>query len=215
MPPPDSGRRFSAAAQRNREPILDVLRQVLPPAGRALEIASGTGQHTAWLARHLPGWTWQPTDVDERNLASIEAWCFGPDPADVTDDAPPLANVAPPRRLDVLEAAWPLEGLFDAILCANMLHIAPWACCGGLMRGAARHLAPAGVLVTYGPYVVEGEPLAESNAAFDADLRARDPAWGLRTLGDVEAQARQAGLSLRGRVAMPANNQMLIFEKRP
>jgi SAM-dependent methyltransferase len=215
MPSPESGRRFSAPAERNRQPILDVLRRVLPPTGRALEIASGTGQHTAWFARHLPGWTWQPTDLDERNLESIAAWCFGPDPADVLDGAPALANVEPPRRLDVLEASWPVEGRFDAILCANMLHIAPWSCCAALMQGAARHLAAGGVLVTYGPYVVEGEPLAPSNAAFDADLRARDPAWGLRALGDVREAAGRVGLTLRERVAMPANNQMLIFEIQP
>lgn len=208
-------RRTSAAAERNRQPILQVLRRVLPPVGRALEIASGTGQHVAWFARHLPGWNWQPTEADEKMLPSIAAWCFGQDLAKDGDDAPPLANVEPPLRLDVLEVPWPVDGRYDAILCANMLHIAPWACCTALMEGAARHLAPGGLLVTYGPYIVEGQPLAPSNAAFDADLRARDPAWGLRPLGAVQDEAGRVGLSLREGVAMPANNLVLIFEAGP
>jgi len=204
----------SPAAERNRQPLLEVLRRVLPPTGRALEIASGTGQHTAWFARHLPGWTWQPTDADERALASIAAWCFGDDAAGAQpDDTPPLVNVEPPRRLDVLAPSWQVQGGFDAIVCANMLHIAPWACCAALMRGAARHLARDGVLLTYGPYLVEGEATAASNLAFDADLRARDPAWGLRWLHEVEGEAGREGLRLRERVAMPANNFTLIFER--
>jgi hypothetical protein len=214
MPAP--ARLRSPAAERNRQPLLEVLRRVLPPAGRALEIASGTGQHVAWFARHLPGWTWQPTDADERTLPSIAAWCFGDDPPGETpDDAPALVNVEPPRRLDVLAPAWDVEGGFDAIVCANMLHIAPWACCGALMRGAARHLARNGLLLTYGPYLVDGEPTAPSNLAFDADLRARDSAWGVRRLDDVAAEAARAGLRLRERVAMPANNFTLVFEREP
>ena len=138
MPAP--ARLCSPAAERNRQPMLEVLRRVLPATGRALEIASGTGQHVAWFARHLPGWTWQPTDADERSLASIAAWCFGSDEEGVQpDDTPPLANVEPPRRLDVLAPDWELQGSFDAILCANMLHIAPRACCAALMRGATRN----------------------------------------------------------------------------
>jgi len=212
MPAP--ARHCSPAAERNRQPLLEVLRRVLPATGRALEIASGTGQHAAWFARHLPGWTWQPTDADAQALASIAAWCFGDDAAGVqADDTPPLVNVEPPRRLDVLAPAWEVQGSFDAIVCANMLHIAPWACCAALMRGAARHLSPDGVLVTYGPYLVEGEATAASNLAFDADLRARDPAWGIRWLHEVEGEAARAGLRLRERVAMPANNFTLIFER--
>jgi SAM-dependent methyltransferase len=202
----------SPAAERNRQPLLEVLRRVLPPTGHALEIASGSGQHVAWFARHLPGWTWQPTDVDERALASIAAWCYGDESALAQpDDAAPLANVEPPRRLDVLEARWDVPRRFDAIVCANMLHIAPWACCAALMRGAAHHLVPTGILVTYGPYFVEGEPAAAGNVAFDADLRARDPGWGVRWLHEVAAEAERAGLYLRGRVAMPANNLTLVF----
>jgi SAM-dependent methyltransferase len=210
-----SARLCSPAAERNRQPLLEVLRRVLPPTGRALEIASGTGQHVAWFARHLPGWIWQPTDLDERSLASIGAWCFGEVAGKQPDDAPPLVNVEPPRRLDVLAPAWNVEGRFDAIVCANMLHIAPWSCCGALMQGAARHLAPDGLLVTYGPYLVEGEASAPSNLAFDADLRARDPAWGVRWLHEVAGEAERAGLHLRERVAMPANNFTLVFERDP
>jgi SAM-dependent methyltransferase len=204
----------SPAAERNRQPLLEVLRRVLPPTGRALEIASGTGQHAAWFARHLPGWTWQPTDADEAALASISAWCFGDATADrQAADAPPLVNVEPPRHLDVPAPAWDVPGRFDAVVCANMLHIAPWACCAALMHGAARPLAPGGVLVTYGPYFIEGEPPAPGNLAFDADLRARNPAWGVRWLHEVEGEAARAGLRLRERVAMPANNFTLIFER--
>jgi hypothetical protein len=211
-----TARLSSAACERNRQPMLEVLRRVLPPTGRALEVASGTGQHVAWFARHLPGWSWQPTDQDDRSFASIAAWCFGDDVEGAQhDESPALVNVEPPRRLDVLEKPWSVEGHFDAIVCANMLHIAPWACCAALMRGAASHLAADGVLVTYGPYLVEGEPTAPSNLAFDVDLRARNPAWGLRDLADVTAEAARAGLRLRERVAMPANNLMLVFAREP
>jgi hypothetical protein len=196
-------RLHSAAAERNRQPIVDILRRVLPPHGHALEIASGSGQHVVHFAAAMPGWTWQPTDADPAALASIAAWCAHEQ----------LVNVRPPLALDVMAARWPLDGPFDAIFCANLLHIAPWPCCAALMRGAAQHLSPAGLLVTYGPYLVDGQPTALSNLAFDAELRARDPQWGLRRLEDVAAQARQAGLVLREQVAMPANNLTLVFER--
>lgn len=200
-------RLFSEAAERNRQPMLDVLRRVLPASGgrRALEIASGTGQHVVWFARHLPEWRWQPTDFEASSLASIAAWC--------QDDAGdgPLANALPPRRLDVCERPWSVEGSFDAIVCANMLHIAPWACCPALMQGAARHLTPQGVLVTYGPYFADDAPVARSNLAFDAELRLRNPQWGVRRLTEVVDEAEHAGLQLRDRFEMPANNLMLVF----
>jgi len=210
----------SPAAERNREPMAQVLRRALPAAGRALEIASGSGQHVHWFARRLPGWTWQPTEFDAAALASIAAWSVVT-PGDLLDDAEddmanvagPLANVLAPLRLDVCAPQWPVVGLFDAITCANMIHASPWPTCPGLMRGAARHLAPAGVLVTYGPYLVDGEALAPSNLEFDAWLKARDAAWGIRRLADVVAAAADAGLRLRERVAVPANNQMLVFER--
>jgi SAM-dependent methyltransferase len=196
--------RLSPAAERNRGPILVALQRLLPARGVALEIASGTGQHAAHFAAALAGWRWQPSDADPAMLASIDAWCAG------------LANVRPALRLDVLHAPWhgvPAE--VDAIFCANMLHISPWPTCAALLRGAARHLAPGGVVVLYGPFLVDGEPTAPSNLAFDADLRARDPAWGLRRLADVTREAEAAGLRLRERNAMPANNVLLVLDREP
>ena len=192
----------SPAADRNKEPILAVLREILGPRGTALEIASGTGQHAAWFAAALAGWTWQPTEADEDLLPVIAARIAQAG----------LANVLPPLRVDVEAASWPDFGRrFDALYCANMLHIAPWSACAGLMQGAARHLRPGGLLVTYGPYFEAGVPAAPSNVAFDQSLRARDPAWGIRQLEDVAAEARRAGLDLRQRHAMPANNLLLVF----
>jgi len=198
MPTPQ----HSPAADRNKQPILDVLRQVLPAQGAALEIASGTGQHVAWFAAALPGWTWQPTDFDESAFASIEAHVAQAG----------LANVRAPLQLDVTAPLWPVGGqMFDAIFCANMLHISPWATCAGLMAGAARHLAPNGVLVTYGPYLEDGVPTAPGNLQFDISLHARNPAWGIRRIEDVKREAQSAGLALRERHAMPANNLLLVF----
>ncbi len=198
----DPRKRSSPAAARNAGPILGELQRLLPARGRMLEIASGTGEHAAHFSAGLPGWQWQPSDGDDLALGSVAAWCAG------------LDRVRAPLRLDVLAATWPgVEGEFDAIFCANLIHIAPWPCCAGLMRGAARHLAAGGVLVTYGPYLEDGVPTAPGNAAFDADLRARDPAWGLRRREDVAVEAARAGLELRERVAMPANNLLLVWAR--
>jgi len=194
-------RRRSPAADRNKGPILEQLRRLLPARARVLEIASGTGQHAAHFASEEPGWTWQPTDSDAGALASIAAWCAG------------LGNVLPPVVLDVLSPDWPVSGPFDAIVCANMLHISPWATCAALMRGAARVASRDGLLVVYGPFLVDGERTAPGNLAFDADLRGRDPAWGLRRLADVAAAAPDAGLALRERIGMPANNLTLVFAR--
>ena len=195
-------RHHSPAAERNQGPILEVLQRLLPARGVALEIASGTGQHAAYFSAALAGWRWQPTDAEARSLASIAAWCAG------------LGNVVAPIQLDVLAAHWAgAPEQVDAIFCANLLHISPWATCAALMQGAARHLAPQGLLLLYGPYLVDGEPVAAGNLAFDADLRARDPAWGLRRLADVIAQAEAAGLRLRERVPMPANNLLLVLAR--
>jgi hypothetical protein len=192
----------SPAADRNKQPILDVLRQVLPTRGAALEIASGTGQHATWFAAALPGWTWQPTDFDESSFASIEAYVAQAG----------LTNVRRPLQLDVTAPQWPVgKQAFDAIYCANMLHISPWATCAGLMSGAARHLAPAGLLITYGPYLEDDVQTAPGNLQFDISLHARNPAWGLRKLEEVKREARRAGLVLRDRHAMPANNLLLVF----
>jgi len=196
----DDARQLSPAAERNKQPILEVLKRVMPPRGAALEIASGTGQHVVHFAAGMPGWTWQPSDPDPDALASIGAWCAQAG----------LPNVRAPLRLDVLTAPWPVATV-DAIHCANMLHIAPWATCAALMRGAARHLSSEGVLVIYGPFLVADLPTAPSNLAFDADLRSRNNEWGLRRLEDVVAQARASGFVLQERAAMPANNLTLVF----
>lgn len=190
----------SPAAERNRQPILEQLRRLLPPRGTALELASGSGQHVAHFAAAMPGWTWQPSDPDPAALASIAAWCAG------------LPNVRAPLALDASNATWAgAPDRVDLLLAVNLLHIAPWPVCAALMAGAARHLAPAGLLVVYGPFVEADVPTAASNLAFDADLRRRDPRWGLRDLAAVDAQARSAGLVRRERVAMPANNLLLAW----
>ncbi|RTQ33324.1 DUF938 domain-containing protein [Variovorax gossypii] len=199
----------SPAADRNKQPILDALAGILGEQGAMLEIASGTGQHAVWFATALSKWTWQPTDADARALPGIATR--------IAQAA--LPNLRPPVLLDVTAPQWPSQGFsfvdgeekFDAIYCANMLHIAPWAACIGLMQGAARHLRAGGVLVTYGPYFEDDVPTAPSNLAFDEDLRARNSAWGIRRLADVAAQAQRVGLVLRERHSMPANNLLLVF----
>ena len=195
---------FSAAAERNRAPILEALARALPPRATVLELASGTGQHVAHFAAAQPGWTWQPTEANAMLLPALAARCAA------------LANVRAPLLLDVLAQPWPAAlGRFDAVYCANLLHIAPWPTCGALMNGAARHLVAGGALVLYGPWLEDGVPTAPGNRAFDADLRRRDPAWGLRRLADVAQVARDAGLSLEQRLEMPANNRLLLFRCGP
>ncbi len=196
-------RRHSPAAARNAAPILAQLQRLLPATGLLLEVASGSGQHAALCSAGLPGWRWLPSDGDADALSSIAACCAA------------LDRVAPPLVLDVLQADWPgVPAAVDAIYCANMIHIAAWACCGGLMQGAARHLSGTGLLLTYGPYLEDEVPTAPSNAAFDADLRARNAAWGLRQLHDVTQEAARAGLVLQERVEMPANNLLLAWRRR-
>jgi hypothetical protein len=193
-------RRHSAPAERNRGAILAELQRMLPPHGVLLEVASGTGQHAAHCSAGLPGWQWIPTDVSAHALPSIADWCAG------------LPNVGTPLLLDVLQPRWQgVPPAVDAIFCANMIHIAPWACCLGLLQGAARHLAPQGLLITYGPYLEDEVPTQPGNAAFDADLRTRNPAWGLRRKEEVREAAAREGLQLRERVAMPANNLLLLW----
>jgi tryptophan-rich hypothetical protein len=200
--PPDLP--FSPAAERNAAPILAVLARWLPAQARVLELASGTGQHARHLAAAQPGWDWQPTEARAEALPAIAARCTG------------LANVRAPLALDAMASPWPVPAAaFDALFVANLLHIAPWPVTTALMRGAANSLCPGGLLAVYGPFVVQGEPLAPSNAAFDADLRGRDPRWGLRTLQAVQAAARDAGLALAERCAMPANNLLLRFVLEP
>lgn len=196
-------KRHAVATQRNREPILAVLRRWLPATGLVLEVAAGTGEHAAWFAPRFPALDWQPTDADAGALASIAAWRAEVD----------AANLRVPLRLDV-RAEWPVARA-DAIFCANMIHIAPWDCALALMAGAGRVLSPGGVLVLYGPFRVGGRATAPSNEAFDADLRARDPAWGVRDLEAVGAAAQAAGLDHLETVPMPANNLSVVWRRRP
>jgi hypothetical protein len=201
--------KFSAPSERNRQPILDVLRQVLPGSGLALEVASGTGQHVAHFAANLPGWAWQPSDETSKGFASIAAWCAEAG----------VANVRPPVELDVTSPQWPSIGgefteKFDAVFCANMLHISPWATCAGLMHGAAKYLNPQGLLITYGPCLEQGVATSPGNLEFDENLRQRNPGWGIRHLDDVKEQAVLAGLQLHQRFAMPANNLLLVFAQK-
>lgn len=192
----------SPATARNRDPILAVLRDQLPAAGRVLEIAAGTGEHALHMATHLPDLTWQPTDPDPQAIASIAAWgAQGP------------ANLLAPLELDAARPdSWPVQAA-DAIVCINMIHISPWAATEGLFTGAGRLLPADGVLFTYGPYLEDEVPTAPSNLAFDASLRSRNPAWGLRRREDVEALAAAHGLALHARIAMPANNLSLVFRR--
>lgn len=203
---------FSPAADRNKQAILEVMQHVLPTGGRMLEVASGTGQHAAWLGSNLPGWEWQPTEANSTALPTIAAW------ARQTG----ATNIKPPCLLNVIEAHWPANdetlasdfGLpFDAIYSANLLHIAPWGACLGLVAGAARHLKPGGLLLIYGPFFEDGVTTAQSNLDFDASLRAQNPQWGIRQRSAVEAAAQQAGMDPSGRFSMPANNLMLVFKR--
>ncbi len=192
---------FSPAAERNKAPILAALTELLPGGARVLEIASGTGQHAAHFCAMRPDWSWQPSDAPAQSMPMLAARGTG------------LANCAAPLVLDVLAPAWPAAlGGYDAVYCANMLHIAPWAACAGLMRLAAGHLLPGGLLIVYGPFF-EASPIAPGNLAFDADLRARNPDWGLRAIADVAARASDQGLALIRRLEMPANNLLLAFSQ--
>jgi SAM-dependent methyltransferase len=190
----------SPSAGRNRQPILDVLRRVLPACGTVLEIASGSGEHAVHFAAGLPGLNWQPTDLDPGALRSIAAHRA----------AAELPNLLPPLELDVTWPSWPVEHA-DVIVSINMIHIAPWRAAQGLMAGAGRLLSPGGILYLYGPFKEGGRHIAPSNAVFDDSLRSRDPEWGVRDAGEVAALAAGQGLALVERVAMPANNLSLVF----
>lgn len=193
-------RETSEAAERNKEPILGVLREVLPPRGLVLEVASGTGQHIAHFAAALPALRWQPSEPQAALHASIRAWTEG------------LLNVAPPLAIDVTAPRWGVAAA-DAILAVNMIHIAPWEACLGLLDGAARLLPANGPLVLYGPFAEAGLHISVSNAAFDQSLRARNPAWGIRDLENVSTEARARGFNLDRVVAMPANNRTVVLRR--
>jgi len=203
----DPRMKFSQACQRNGAPILAVLQRVLPEGGLMLEIGAGTGQHAAYFAPHFPGLTWQPTEVDVSMHGSIAAWTAA------SREKTGAANIRPPLALDVTAQDWqPTEA--SCVLSANMIHIAPWECCEGLMAGAGRTLIENGVLALYGPFKQDGAHTADSNASFDASLRARDPAWGIRDLEAVIDSAAARGLAHEETITMPANNLMLIFRRQ-
>ena len=195
-------KRFAPATERNREPIRAVLARHLPAAGVVVEIAAGSGEHAVHLAAAFPGVTWQPTDADPDARASIAAW----------RDEAGLANLRPPLALDAAASTWPIDAA-DAIVCINMIHIAPWSAALGLFAGAARVLAAGGLLYLYGPFRFDGAFTAPSNDEFDRALRARDPAWGVRDTADVIPAAAAVGLALDEIVAMPANNHSLLFRR--
>lgn len=198
---PDA-RRMAPATERNREPILAVLRKVLPASGTVLEIASGTGQHAVHFAKAFPDITWQPSDPDAAARASIAAW---------TAHAA-LSNVRAPLALDVCSQPWGIEAA-QAVVCINMIHISPWAAAQALFDGAGKVLGEGGVLFLYGPYRRDGAHSAPSNAAFDAQLRATDPEWGVRDMEAVIALGAAQGMRCDEPVPMPANNFSLIFRK--
>lgn len=199
--PPDAA--VSPAAARNRDPIAQVLGSRLPVAGTVLELASGSGEHAVHNARAFPHLRWLPSDFDLQALASIAAWRRQAN----------LPNLLNPIRIDATAPqTWPVEHV-DVVVCINMVHISPWAATQGLMQGAGRLLPSGGGLFLYGPYLEDGVETAPSNLEFDLSLKSRDPRWGLRRLDDVTALAAEQGLVFAERIAMPANNLILVFRK--
>jgi SAM-dependent methyltransferase len=196
----DDARLTAPAAARNRDPILAILPRLLPSTGLVLEVASGTGEHCAHFAAGLHHLMWQPTALPPENRASVDAWCGD------------LPNVRRAIALDATASAWPVDRA-DAVLCINMIHIAPWAATEGLLAGAARILPPGGPLILYGPFLREGVATALSNCDFDASLRARDPELGIRALRDVAAVAEGAGFGAPEVTEMPANNLTVAFRR--
>lgn len=202
MPEKPDPRLYHAHVARNRAPILDVLKRVLPASGLVVEIASGSGEHAAFFAKALPGLSWQPTDIDASAFPSIAAHRA----------AAGAPNLLAPLRLDTTAEPWPVAQA-AAVACNNMIHISPWAATEGLMRGASRVLHSGGILFLYGPYKIDGRHTAPSNEEFDASLRARNAEWGIRDLGDVTALAVRHGFALVETVAMPANNLSVVFRR--
>jgi len=195
----------SAAAERNKQPIAGQLLALLPAGAKVLEIAAGSGQHTAYFAQAMPGVHWHPTEQLESGLASIRA----------LQAATGLANFGSPRRLNVLDADWQQACDYDAVLCINMIHISPWETTPALFAGAARHLKrdSSSLVVLYGPYREGGRHTAASNEAFESWLKSLDPRYGVRNLEDVEATAQAAGFVRVQLTRMPANNLLLAFRR--
>lgn len=194
--------RHAPATLRNRDVIVNVLRAILPETGSILEIASGTGEHILYFAQHFTALQWQPSDPDPAALMSIAAWS-------AQENCP---NVAQPLQLDAAAKDWPTNHA-DAILCINMVHIAPWAATLGLLAGASRILQIGAPLYLYGPYIEQDVQTAPSNLDFDASLKSRNPDWGLRPVADIIAAAQSVSLQFEQRIAMPANNVSLIFRR--
>ncbi|MEI7874532.1 MAG: DUF938 domain-containing protein [Alphaproteobacteria bacterium] len=195
-------KRHAPATARNRQPILDVLQSRLPAEGVVLEVASGSGEHIVYFAAALPGLVFQPSDPSAEARASIDDWV----------QTEGLGNVRGALALDAAGDAWPIERA-DAVLCCNMIHIAPWEAAVGLISGAARLLAEGGMLYLYGPYRRDSRHTAPSNEAFDRDLRQRNPAWGVRDLETVAALAAAQGFTSPEIIDMPANNLSLLFKR--
>lgn len=195
-------RRHAPATLRNRDAIATVLESVLPATGLVLEIASGSGEHAVHFARMFPALEWQPSDCEPAALRSITAWA-----ADAG-----TANILPPAAIDVGQERWPIAKA-DAIVCINMVHISPWSATLGLFRHAAALLPPGAPLYLYGPFLRHDVMTAESNFAFDASLRARNPAWGLRDVGDIDAVATRHGFVRAKLIEMPANNLSLVYRR--
>ncbi len=198
------------ATLRNREPILAVLREILPDQGLLLEVASGTGEHAAFMAPHLsPRLAWQPSDADPAALAGIDGHT-----QPLREGPPQGARILPALRLDTTAPVWPVDRA-EAIFCCNMIHIAPWVAALGLLAGAARLLPPGAPLLLYGPFKRGGEHTAPSNAAFDRTLRERDAAWGLRCLDhEVVPAAAAQGFIAPEIHQLPANNLAVVLRRR-
>lgn len=195
---------YSPSAARNRDPILAVLKQILPNEGLVLEIGSGTGEHAIHFAAAFPELTWQPSDPDKASRESIASWTA----------ASGLKNIREPMELDVRLAAWPdIPAQVDAIVSCNMIHIAPWPATLGLFAGAGRHLPPGKLLFLYGPFMREGVHTAPSNAEFDRSLKSRNPEWGVRDIADLIRIGTENSLALSQTFEMPANNLSLVFRR--
>jgi SAM-dependent methyltransferase len=196
-------RMFSPSAARNLEPLLQVLRLVLPTHGVVLEIGCGTGEHAVCFAEAMPNLTWQPSDPDADARVSTASWI----------KFAGLNNVLAPLDIDVCSRLWGVEqkAPLDVIVSINMIHIAPWAASLGLFTGAGRLLRAGGLLVLYGPFMRDGVHNAHSNATFDASLKARNPSWGVRDIADLERVGKASRLGLRETIKMPANNMVVVF----
>ena len=195
-------RQYAPATLRNRDFILDILREVLPGRGAILEIASGSGEHVVHFARSLSSLIFQPSDPDPEAVQSVAAWV----------NAMGVTNVRAPIVLDASQSPWPIASA-DGIICINMVHISPWDATLGLIKGAAAILSPGAPFYLYGPYKREGFETTASNQAFDRSLRNRNPAWGLRDLEAVAAIAQSVGFSVPVVAEMPANNLSVVFRR--